>query len=136
MRREGKYLLGTVEEVVKEIVDMCCFEWRKLKFPNFDFLLLDSIEDEELEEINKNGLEYSMQHTTGYYYGVKFVNTGFDSEEITLVADKYGGSCMACASLWDREYAEDELIKLIKDVADNDDGYNVKRDDYLLVMYI
>lgn len=134
MRKEGKYWLGTVEEIVKEVVGKCCFEWDRLAFPDFDFVLLDDVEVNELES-NGNTLEYNMDNVFTHYYGVKFVNTGFSSTVITLIADVYGGSSMDCTDLWDEDYAEDDLTELIANVTDAD-GYRAKRDDYLLGMYV
>ena len=136
MRKEGLYFFGTVKEVVKEIADKCSYDWRNLEFPNFDFCIIPNGFPDVIEYMNDHTLKDNVYHSDDIWYGIKFVKTGFDSEEITLIGDRYGGSCMACADLWDREYAENEMIKLISDILDNDDGYKVKRNDYLLGMYV
>ena len=135
MRKEGMYFFGTVEEIVKEIADKTNFDWRSLEFPNFDFCIIPKVFPDVIEDINNNMLKDNVNHSDEQWFGIKFVNTGFDSEGITLIGDMYGGSCMACADLWDREYAENELIELIENVADKYDGYKVKCNDYLLGIY-
>lgn len=95
MRREDeKYILGTAEEIAKEIVKNYCDSYNIEDFLECDFAIVDLIDPEDftLEEIRYN---------SSGWYGIKRINTGFDSNDLDLFADYYGGSCGVYDVLYD-----------------------------------
>lgn len=60
-------------------------------FPSCDFSIVDTEEREDLELI-KSG--------AAGWYGIKAIDTGFDSDTLVLVSDYYGGGCYATAEMW------------------------------------
>ncbi len=63
------------------------------RFPNCDFAI---VEDGDASD----DLEYIKSGASGWY-GIKAIDTGFDSLGLILCADYYGGGCANFTQLWD-----------------------------------
>ncbi len=94
MRKEDKYILGTAEEIAKEIIKDYYNSGNANDFIGCDFAMVDlaNAEGLTLEEIRYN---------SSGWYGIKHINTGFDSNDLDLFADYYGGSCGVYDVLYD-----------------------------------
>lgn len=107
MRRKGKLAVCTVLELAELLAGSIDTENVKQKrFQNCDFAIID--EDDE-------DIEYLKSGASGWY-GVKKINTDFNSDTLDLIADYYGGGSLSCVAV-DPEYAKEsfagELEKLI-----------------------
>lgn len=88
-----RYALLTMSELAETLVsNLDLHDIRRIMFLDCDFAVADYCEDDSLEEIRHN--------STGWY-GVKSIDTGFDSDELCLVADYYGGGCAHFLTLED-----------------------------------
>lgn len=67
-------------------------------FTPYDFAVMDTAAFEETPEDLRRVADYSEG-----WYGIKKVDTGFDSNELQIVADYYGGGCAAFLSLDPKE---------------------------------
>ena len=90
LRKESKYMLGTISEVAKELynVNEKIFADR---FIECDFAVAEK-EDFDLEN---DDLDFIFENATGYY-GIKKIDPGFDNgnyDNVDLFADYYGGGC-------------------------------------------
>lgn len=90
LRKEGKFMLGTINEVAKELykADEKNFSDR---FVECDFAVAEK-EDFDLEN---DDLDFIFENATGYY-GIKKIDPGFDNvnyDHVDLFADYYGGGC-------------------------------------------
>lgn len=112
MRKEDKHMLGTIAEVAKEL-----YKINKKKFADrfleCDFALVEK-EDFDLEN---DDLDTIFINSTGWY-GIKKLNTGFDSDlydNVDLFADYYGGGCGTYRLIgdWDNE---DDIVNTIKEM--------------------
>ncbi len=87
MRAEGKYILGTVREIAKYILQNILEEKEpniKAKFIDCDFSIIDDYEKE-------NDLKNIAFNVNGWY-GIKKLTTGFDNGDgLDIFADYYGG---------------------------------------------
>lgn len=62
------------------------------KFTDCDFAIIDELEmGKPLDDIRRDA--------TGWY-GIKRIDTGFDSEDLLLIADYYGGGCAHLSQIW------------------------------------
>lgn len=112
MRKEDKHMLGTIAEVVKELykIDEKKFSDR---FIDCDF----SIAEKEDFDLENDDLETIFKNSTGWY-GIKKLDTGFDSDhndDVDLFADYYGGGCGTYRLIgdWDNE---DDIMNTIKEM--------------------
>ena len=79
-------------------------EWR---FTDCDFSIID--EDENLADLNR------VKKDACGWYGIKAVNPGFESTELILVSDYYGGGCASMTQLfWDDGNERDNWKKEIE----------------------
>lgn len=114
MRIEGKYMLGTINEIAEEISknilkNNVVTRESILKFRNCNFALPDDdmkLADERLEII--------MDSNMGTY-GIKKIATGFDNDDLDLFADYYGGGsgCHNCVGVGDDM---DSVISIVQDL--------------------
>ena len=91
--------IGTVSELAEKIAGMV-FDVRGNpvwtdEFHGVDFCVLD--QDPTEEELAD--LELLKSGVSGWY-GIKAVDTGFDSADLILFADYYGGGGPAFCSIW------------------------------------
>lgn len=112
LRKEGKFILGTIDEVAKELykADGKNFSDR---FIECDFAVAEK-EDFDLEN---DDLETIHINSTGWY-GIKKIDPGFDSrhdDNVDLFADYYGGGCGTYRLIgnWDDN---DKIVNTIKDM--------------------
>ena len=90
LRKEGKYILGTIDEVAKELYKANEKNFAD-RFIECDFAVANDF-DLDLE---KDDLETICIDSTGWY-GIKKIDTGFDDRhenDVDLFADYYGGGC-------------------------------------------
>lgn len=81
------------------------------KFVNCDFAIIDELEmDKPLEDIRRDA--------TGWY-GIKRIDAGFDSEDLLLIADYYGGGCAHLLQVWSGLDGYLDVQKEIEDVLIN-----------------
>lgn len=135
MRIEGNYILGTPEEIAAYLVkDLIKDKYitSSSKFYDCDFAIVDMTE-EEIEELT---LEYIYNNSTGWY-GIKHIDTGFDSNDLDLFADYYGGSCGVYNNIYDG-MKNDECINVVKDLIISTlsvvECYKCKEDTLLIVI--
>ena len=112
MRKEDKHMLGTIAEVAKEL-----YKINKKKFADrfleCDFALVEK-EDFDLEN---DDLDTIFINSTGWY-GIKKLNTGFDSDlydNVDLFADYYGGGCGTYRLIGDWDNG-DKIVNTIKEM--------------------
>ena len=130
MRTEGRLHYGTIREIAEFLVSNIDGGAPNWKFQNCDFSVFNSF------DTNKS-LKDAMHETSGWY-GIKHVDTGFDSSDLDLICDYYGGSCISSDSLYSGQ-DEEEMIKVIVNMITNTLSYQegVKNEDidntYLIV---
>ncbi len=78
-------------------------EWH---FPDCDFVIID--EDTDLSDLSR----VKKTDACGWY-GIKAVDSGFNSDALVLVADYYGGNCASLAQIFDGDSGEKEIEKAI-----------------------
>ena len=123
LRKEGKFMLGTINEVAKELykADEKNFSDR---FVECDFAVANDF-DLDLE---KDDLEVICIDSTGWY-GIKKIDTGFDGrheDNVDLFADYYGGGCGTYKLIgdWNDKYTIVNTIKkMIIDVLSFQEGF-------------
>lgn len=110
LRKEGKFILGTIDEVAKELykADEKNFADR---FFDCDFAVANDF-DLDLEY---DDLETICIDSTGWY-GIKKIDTGFDDRhenDVDLFADYYGGGCGTYKLIgdWDDKDLITDIIK-------------------------
>lgn len=114
-RVEGNFILGTAEEIAGFIVskyvnDGVLEKGQLLQFQDFDFAIAD--------EISSTIPLKKIAEVSTMYHGVKkLLNTGFDSDELPLLADYYGGGAGAYTS-WYGGMDKSEAIKRLTSIID------------------
>jgi len=104
MRREGPLAMCTVAELARHIADSIDLsDVLRKRFIDCDFCTID--EENVNYTCNKSGknAKYSLQSAkvrAEMWYGIKAVDTGFNSTDLVLVADYYGGGSPAMAQIW------------------------------------
>ena len=89
--------LMTVKELADYLAEKINLERiEKTKLPSCDFALLDMFSDEPITEPP----EY-YYHTARSWYGFKQIDAGFDSNNILIVSDYYGGGCFSSIEIFD-----------------------------------
>lgn len=113
IRKEGRYLLGTVREVAHYLISACTDNFdtyweEENKFKGCDFMVAyDYNSNETLEDI--------VQNNSGWY-GIKSIDAGFDSNDTVLISDYYGGGCVSTGVFIDGEElvsCEDTVVDMI-----------------------
>lgn len=110
LRKEGKYILGTIDEVAKELYKANEKNFAD-RFIECDFAVANDF-DLDLE---KDDLETICIDSTGWY-GIKKIDTGFDDRhenDVDLFADYYGGGCGTYKLIgdWDDKDLITDIIK-------------------------
>lgn len=129
LRKENKYMLGTIAEVAKELykADEKIFENR---FLECDFAVVEK-EDFDLDN---DDLETIHINSTGWY-GIKKINPGFDSrhDNVDLFADYYGGGCGTYELIGNWEF-KDNIVRTIMEMIINVLSYegNITKDDIII----
>lgn len=101
------YVIGKPEDFARSVLG------RKNKaedFTPYDFVVMDTAAFEEDPE----DLEYVADCSEGWY-GIKKIDTGFDSNELQIIADYYGGGCTAFLSL-DPEEDYETAVQSVTDL--------------------
>lgn len=131
LRKEDKLILGTIDEVAKELYkeDEKNFADR---FFDCDFAVANDfdldLEHDDLEIICIDSTEW---------YGIKKINPGFDSgydDNVDLFADYYGGGCGTYRLIgdWNKKYTIVNIIKeMIINVLSYQEG-NITKDDIII----
>lgn len=115
LRKENKYMLGTIAECAKELYksDEKRFENR---FVNCDFAIADGhVDSGDDLDFEHDDLETIFENSSGWY-GIKKLDTGFDSShdnDVDLFADYYGGGCGTYRLVGDWD-DKDEIVNTIK----------------------
>lgn len=138
MKRENKYILGTVGEIAECIADEV-FEFISSNYTDFissshiqdklkvyNFAIAEILSDDELLEEVASG--------ANGWYGIRQIETGFDSGGIDLFADYYGGGSGQYGFL-DYDYGKDDCVMIIKEMIMN--AFNVREcccDDETLII--
>lgn len=110
VRIEGNYILGTAhniaEYITKDIEYVKNNQISSAIFHNCDFALVHfcDIEQKSLEEI---------YYEASSWYGIKKVDTGFNSRNIDIVADYYGGNALCADYIEDFSQAVNVVEQLI-----------------------
>lgn len=115
--RENNLVIGTIREIAAESAKSIKYGARRWQFIDFDFALAD-IEIEDVGSIND--LTDFAFRCEGWY-GIKYVDTDFDSCDLTLIGDYYGGSCMCCQQIYEGmsdEEVKEAIASLILNVLD------------------
>lgn len=87
------YVVGKPDDLARSVLG------EKMEdFTPYDFAVMDTAAFEETSEDLKRVADCSEG-----WYGIKKVDTGFDSNELQIVADYYGGGCAAFLSLDPKE---------------------------------
>ena len=97
MRKENESMVCTVNELsdyLGERARKCIREGSR--FPDCDFAVIDS------ENANKSFDE--LRDDNYGWYGIKAVDTGFDSADLILFSDYYGGGCASFCSIWEESW--------------------------------
>lgn len=116
MRREGKYVLCTPEELAEYIVDIS-FKFQGAIMQNYELKPYDFAVANEFIDLNESTLEEINANSNGWY-GIKQIETGFDFQGIDLIADYYGGRCMLCSEL-EFDYGRAECVIVITEMIIN-----------------
>lgn len=77
----------------------------KSEFPACDFAIIDSDDSDNINDAARNA---------SGWYGIKAFDAGFDSVNLCLIADYYGGGCAELCQIFDgMENAAEEIEKTI-----------------------
>ena len=118
MRKDKNFMLCTVKELALYIMDKIyigndCYQLAE-NFPNCDFSIVDT------ETYGKKLFGESFTRallSAGDWYGIKAVDTGFNSLDLTLICDYYGGGAAHIAALYfglEKDCAMDYILSAIK----------------------
>jgi len=109
----GELKVLTVRQLAEHIASQINLEdVMKTEFPACDFGLIDTDGETVFDQ---EELEFLHSGVCGWY-GIKNVDTGFDSYVLVLIADYYGGSCAELTQIYDGislKDAENEICRII-----------------------
>lgn len=131
LRKEGKFILGTIDEVAKELYKANEKNFAD-RFIECDFAVANDF-DLDLE---KDDLETICIDSTGWY-GIKKIDPGFDSrsyDHVDLFSDYYGGGCGTYELIGNWEF-KDNIIRTIMEMIINILSYqegNITKDDIII----
>lgn len=132
IRIEGKYILGTAKEIAELLVGNILNEDKIItyssvnNFRDCDFAIVENqIKDKSLVEIYES---------SDCFFGIKKIQTGFDSNDLELFADYYGGGAGVYHSIFngnmDIKECEGIIYGLIKGTLEKNGSYS---DDFILI---
>lgn len=129
---EGRYMCGTIEEIVSFLTNKLCsddeFSCKDCSFNSLDFSV-------DTNGINfESSLEDERYNVSGWY-GIKHIDTGFDSNDYDIVSDYYGGGAACIKQLYDgmsKEEVENSLKELVMNPVDSTEG-SVNENDIIFV---
>ena len=131
LQKENIYLFGTVEQVATYIADSIMSEKGAddaKKFQGFDFAVdSDFFHDSTLED---------MKTEASGWYGCHSVNLGFDSWDIELASNYYGGGAACIREIGvgeDKETVIEEIIALILNPVRDTENQLFSREDRIFV---
>lgn len=128
MRKENESMVCTVNELsnyLGERARKCIREGSR--FPDCDFAVIDS------ENANKSFDE--LRDDNYGWYGIKAVDTGFDSADLILFSDYYGGGCASFCSIWEELwYYQDASEAIEKTILDTLRCSDVVMGDSMLIV--
>ena len=107
MRKENESMVCTVSELsdyLGERARKCISEGSR--FPDCDFALISS------DEVDM-GIKHLSETASGWY-GIKAVDTGFDSADLILFSDYYGGGCASFCSIWEELWCYQDASEAIE----------------------
>lgn len=118
MIKTERFLYGTVEECVREIVSR--IDWDNGVFPEFDFC------DEPFDGLSeKEILECDISGNLGEgWFGCKDISHLFDADTFNLVFGWYSGGQLTVADLWDKEDAFLDIVTAIRNCTNGNLGIN------------
>lgn len=94
MKKDGNLAVCTIRELANELAKSIDSESVvDSQFTECDFAIIDS-------DIQTDDLEYIKSGASGWY-GIKKLETGFDSTDLLLLCDYYGGGCPNLIQIWE-----------------------------------
>ena len=94
MKREGCLAVCTIRELADELAKSIDTESVvDSQFAECDFAIIDS--DSQSEDMGR------IKSDASGWYGIKKLETGFDSPELLLLCDYYGGGCPNLIQIWE-----------------------------------
>ena len=127
MKIDRQWMLCTVEELgawLAERVEKDVLTGEKI-FPDCDFTITDKEDGDSL---------YEMARSASSWYGIKAIDAGFDSNQLMLIADYYGGGCASMGTVG--EYDEEIAVAITATILDTlQTTENAKEDTLLLVEF-
>lgn len=106
MKTKDTLMICTVAELAKVIANLINIKSiRKLTCPNVCFSIIDKacLSDDIVEVYNK----------AEGWYGIKSIDTGFNSSWLNIICDYYGGGC-GCFAQFDLGTAKEEIEKELR----------------------
>ena len=106
-----------IDDIVSDI-DMNTFTPSKFAFRK-EYAFSVHFDDQKIKALMRNGMTYEAAWEATDWYGVKQVDLGFDSEDIILAADYYGGSFARIMQIYGGEETDmirSELLDMLSEV--------------------
>ena len=111
----GKRMVCTVLELAEEIVkNLDTEKILTAPFPDCDFGIIDVDGEKDFDEEEMDFLESGVCG----WYGIKKVDCGYDSQNLCLVADYYGGACASFCQLYSGISHDDAVTDIAKAIRD------------------
>lgn len=132
MKAEGSLILGTAREVTEYLLKNSFNHNGTLKsniFHDCDFAVANDM------YLTNYTLEEILINSDGWY-GIKRIDAGFDSENMELITDYYGGGCATLTSvMYDEE--KNNVINIVeKSILEVLSDYEMADKDTLLICRI
>lgn len=106
---------GTIRLLANELFENINF--KELKFPKCDFVLVDNEYEEKIESLNK------LKSEASGWFGIHQVDTGFSSKALEICTNYYGGGCGKYIEIYDPQPDEceiqDDIVKMILNTIDD-----------------
>lgn len=103
MRKQDNYAIMSVRELANYIVSQIDLgNVLRKPFPECDFTIIDPDVADMVDDIEY----YGMNEASGWY-GIKRVEIGFESTDLILMSDYYGGGAAEMVTLWEDMAAYD-----------------------------
>lgn len=131
MKTKDRLALYSVDELSKQLEDEArkCMRYES-RFPDCDFALISP------DEVDM-GIEHLSETASGWY-GIKAFDPGFDSADLMLFSDYYGGGAASFCSIWEEEWYCSDVAEIIrKTILDTlQCGESATKDSMLIVDFI